>query len=181
MHTYTDHRKHKLTSPVQSHSPLAWVSLTAMLVCAVPVHAASVSDSDQSDHQLNGTSYLIVSHDNDGTNGQNHSRDLFDKSKHEFGETEHGLTEKEWGGHDSLNSLRGKNDDDGGVHDTIPHEGSHDGFDFDRHEFENHEHHDSWDKGNRCDPPAVVPLPAAAWLFGSGLLGLIGVARHKKA
>ena len=27
----------------------------------------------------------------------------------------------------------------------------------------------------------AVPLPAAAWLFGSGLLGLIGVARRKKA
>ena len=28
-------------------------------------------------------------------------------------------------------------------------------------------------------PP--VPIPAAAWLFGSGLLGLVGMARHKKA
>ena len=28
--------------------------------------------------------------------------------------------------------------------------------------------------------PAPVPLPAAAWLFGSGLLGLIGVARRKR-
>jgi len=27
----------------------------------------------------------------------------------------------------------------------------------------------------------VVPIPAAAWLFGSGLLGLIGVARRRKA
>lgn len=27
----------------------------------------------------------------------------------------------------------------------------------------------------------VVPIPAAVWLFGSGLLGLIGIARHKKA
>ena len=27
---------------------------------------------------------------------------------------------------------------------------------------------------------APVPLPAAAWLFGSGLLGLIGIARRKK-
>lgn len=27
----------------------------------------------------------------------------------------------------------------------------------------------------------VVPIPAALWLFGSGLLGLIGVARRKKA
>lgn len=28
---------------------------------------------------------------------------------------------------------------------------------------------------------SVVPVPAAAWLFGSGLLGLIGVARRKKS
>lgn len=29
--------------------------------------------------------------------------------------------------------------------------------------------------------PAVVPVPAAAWLFGSGLLGLVGVARRRSA
>lgn len=28
---------------------------------------------------------------------------------------------------------------------------------------------------------AAVPIPAAAWLFGSGLLGLIGIARRRKA
>jgi len=28
---------------------------------------------------------------------------------------------------------------------------------------------------------STVPVPAAAWLFGSGLLGLIGIARRKKA
>jgi len=28
---------------------------------------------------------------------------------------------------------------------------------------------------------AVVPIPAAIWLFGSGLIGLIGIARRKKA
>ena len=27
----------------------------------------------------------------------------------------------------------------------------------------------------------VVPIPAAAWLFDSGLLGLIGLARRNKA
>lgn len=27
--------------------------------------------------------------------------------------------------------------------------------------------------------PSAVPVPAAAWLFGSGLIGLIGVARRK--
>jgi len=29
-------------------------------------------------------------------------------------------------------------------------------------------------------PAAVVPLPAAAWLFGSGLIGLGAVARHRR-
>jgi hypothetical protein len=27
----------------------------------------------------------------------------------------------------------------------------------------------------------VVPIPAAVWLFASGLLGMIGIARRKKA
>ena len=30
-------------------------------------------------------------------------------------------------------------------------------------------------------PGAVVPVPAAIWLFGSGLISLIGIARRKKA
>ncbi len=29
--------------------------------------------------------------------------------------------------------------------------------------------------------PAVVPVPAAVWLFGSGLLGLIGMAKRREA
>ncbi|MGE5241685.1 MAG: VPLPA-CTERM sorting domain-containing protein [Bacteroidota bacterium] len=28
---------------------------------------------------------------------------------------------------------------------------------------------------------ATVPVPAAVWLFGSGLLGLVGVARRRNA
>lgn len=31
------------------------------------------------------------------------------------------------------------------------------------------------------DSPSAVPVPAAVWLFGSGLLGLVGVARRKKS
>ena len=33
----------------------------------------------------------------------------------------------------------------------------------------------------RTADAAVIPVPAAVWLFGSGLLGLIGIARRKKA
>ena len=32
---------------------------------------------------------------------------------------------------------------------------------------------------NVAQLPAVVPVPAAAWLFGTGLIGLIGIARRK--
>jgi hypothetical protein len=40
---------------------------------------------------------------------------------------------------------------------------------------------ESWAMDNlRVGVATVVPIPAAAWLFGSGLLGLVGVARHKK-
>jgi hypothetical protein len=28
--------------------------------------------------------------------------------------------------------------------------------------------------------PAVVPVPAAVWLFGSGLIGLLGIARRRE-
>jgi hypothetical protein len=35
--------------------------------------------------------------------------------------------------------------------------------------------------GNGSDWVGAVPVPAAVWLFGSGLLGLIGIARRKKA
>jgi len=31
----------------------------------------------------------------------------------------------------------------------------------------------------RSGDVSAVPVPAAMWLFGSGLLGLIGVARRK--
>ena len=34
---------------------------------------------------------------------------------------------------------------------------------------------------NGSDFVGAVPVPAAVWLFGSGLLGLVGIARRKKA
>ena len=38
----------------------------------------------------------------------------------------------------------------------------------------------SWSDKN-VNGTAVIPVPAAAWLLGSGLLGLVGVAKRKKA
>ena len=35
--------------------------------------------------------------------------------------------------------------------------------------------------GGAITAPAAVPVPAAVWLFGSGLVGLAGVARRRKA
>jgi len=40
---------------------------------------------------------------------------------------------------------------------------------------------ESWGLDNVRVQVSAVPIPAAVWLFGSGLLGLIGVARRKKA
>ena len=35
--------------------------------------------------------------------------------------------------------------------------------------------------GTFAEKVAPVPIPAAAWLFGSGLIGLVGIARRKKS
>jgi hypothetical protein len=39
---------------------------------------------------------------------------------------------------------------------------------------------ESWGLDNVQVEVSAVPVPAAVWLFGSGLLGLIGIARRKK-
>jgi hypothetical protein len=40
----------------------------------------------------------------------------------------------------------------------------------------------SWNINANLTPVIVdpIPVPAAVWLFGSGLLGLVGVAQHRK-
>jgi hypothetical protein len=39
----------------------------------------------------------------------------------------------------------------------------------------------SWNlNANMIPTPGPIPIPAAAWLFGSGLLGLVGLARRRK-
>ena len=38
----------------------------------------------------------------------------------------------------------------------------------------------SWSSDSITLNIGAVPVPPAVWLFGSGLLGLVGMARHKK-
>lgn len=38
-----------------------------------------------------------------------------------------------------------------------------------------------WDDASITATPSAIPVPAAVWLFGSGLIGLVGVARRRKA
>ena len=37
------------------------------------------------------------------------------------------------------------------------------------------------DNANVVQEVSTVPLPAAAWLFGSGLIGMFGFAQRRKA
>ena len=46
--------------------------------------------------------------------------------------------------------------------------------------FDKGTYYEVWDVVVMAEP-AVIPVPAAVWLFGSGLLGLVGVARRRKA
>ena len=39
----------------------------------------------------------------------------------------------------------------------------------------------AWFGAPEGTPPAAIPVPAAVWLFGSGLIGLAGIARRKKS
>ena len=41
--------------------------------------------------------------------------------------------------------------------------------------------HPQWFADNAVFELSAVPVPAAVWLFGSGLLGLVGVARRKRS
>ena len=47
------------------------------------------------------------------------------------------------------------------------------GDDFGHEHHEHHGHHEP----DEDDGPAAVPLPSAVWLFGSALMGLLGVKR----
>jgi hypothetical protein len=73
------------------------------------------------------------------------------------------------------------------VHDGDDHYGhkNHDG-DRDHGDYDDHEGHEKWHEhdheqkycGCKGDQ-SVVPVPAAVWLFASGLIGLLAVSRRK--
>jgi len=198
MQPYTDQHNSRTTVPTRHVTPLARAVFAAVLATAAPAQAASVSYSlDLSNHlhggieRLDGTEYLKVAINDEDRDSTSHFQNIMsDKTRHGFGETGHDLTEKEWGSHEPLHSPHGKNDNDnseGSFHYTTPHDGRDGDFVLRKYGRRHDDQHDIWEKGEHCDlpgptpQPSVVPLPPAVWLFGSGLLGLIAIARRKKA
>jgi len=190
MQPYTDQHNPKITASTRYVTPLARAVFAAVLVTAAPAQASSVSYfQDQSNHLQDGTEYLKVAINDEGIDSTSHFQNIMSgMNKHGFGETEHGRTEKKWGGQEPLHSPHGKNDNDnneGSFHYTTPYEGGHGDFVLRKHGRRHDDQHDIWERGEHCDlpPPAptpsAVPLPASAWLFGSGLLGLVAIARRK--
>jgi len=195
MQSYNDHDNPRITAPTRHVTPLARAVFAAVLATAAPAQASSVSYfQEQSNHQHDGiehldrTEYLKVAINDEDAYSTSHFQNIMsDKTKHGFGKTGHDLTEKEWGNHEPLNSPHGKNDNDdneGSYHYTTPYDGRDGDFVLRKYGRRHDDQHDIWEKGEHCDlpgtpPPSAVPLPPAAWLFGSGLLGLIAIARRK--
>ncbi len=48
------------------------------------------------------------------------------------------------------------------------------------HQFDDFKYYHSYAWAVRSGDVSAVPVPAAVWLFGSGLIGLLGVARRKR-
>jgi len=118
-----------------------------------------------------------------------------DKKMDGFGKFENVLVGKKWTSQDPLTFSIVGIDGDSIFSYATSHDGS-DGLFFSAFVggIESNKHgkwHDKWrddDGCRRCTKgayfgggePAPVPVPQAVWLFGSGLLGLIGVARRKR-
>jgi hypothetical protein len=118
-----------------------------------------------------------------GTGAENFTGDS-DSRKHRGSRPD--VSSKAWS-HLSSNDWNMRKDawDSHGWGDT--HNEQHRGHRYKRHSY--HEHYgykenDHHDFSKRCfdhDKVAPVPVPAAVWLFGSGLLGLIGISGRKKS
>jgi hypothetical protein len=173
--------------------------LAAMVITTSPAKASSVpAFSDQSDHHSSGTDYFKFKVDDHGPmNTVIFDNQGTDKIRKGPEESDDGHNAINWGNHDYSNSSRDGQDDDGKSHYTSSHDGTHGDFSWlpdhgksgknghkdKRHDSrDDRDHHDYWDdKGNYCKPPAAVPVPAAVWLFGSGLAGMFGLASRRRA
>lgn len=80
----------------------------------------------------------------------------------------------EWGGETSHQDMGHHFGNHDSSHDW---DGDHDGWGDGR----TGRHGEFWKKRFCKDDPTVVPLPAAAWLFLSGLLGTLGVSRRRRS
>ncbi|MBI3779110.1 MAG: PEP-CTERM sorting domain-containing protein [Gammaproteobacteria bacterium] len=102
--------------------------------------------------------------------------------KHEVDDSEWDHISIDWKNRDSWKFPRSDSD-------AKSHKEDHNNFSWlfdddskgDKHERKHRRHHhDHWDKGDYCPQAAPVPVPASVWLFGSGLLGLMGMVRRRR-
>jgi len=171
--------------------------LAAMVVSTSPANASSVSGFfDKSYLHADRTDYFNFSINDYGASSvTTFHKEQTDKVRKVSSESGDGHIAIAWGNRDSTDTSRNEKGDDGNSNYTPPHEGIHGDFSWvlDYDKFFNHDksekthhegnrydsrddrdHHDFLaDKDNHCKPPAPVPVPAAIWLFGSGLAGLL--------
>ena len=77
-----------------------------------------------------------------------------------------------------FDSAYGATDNEGWFHDQ---RGLSNGVDLDNYQLSSGDNLNQAYYASHLVRVSAVPLPAAVWLFGSGLIGLIGIARRKKA
>jgi len=172
--------------------------LAAVVITTSSATASSVpAFSDASDHHFGGTDYFKFIVDEHGaTSKSNFDKQVTHQIRNDSDESGDGHNAIQWGNHDSFDSSRDDKDDDRKSRYTTSHDGDHGDFSWlpnhgksgkNDHKGGHHDsrddrdHHGFWDdKGDYCKPPAAVPVPGAVWLFGSGLVGLLGLMRHRR-
>jgi len=172
--------------------------LAAVVITTSSAKASSVpAFSDAPEHHFGGTDYFKFNVDDHGAkNTMNFDEQVTGKTWTGSDESGDSHNANQWGNRDSFDSSRDGKNDDGKSHYMASHGGDHGDFSWlpdhgksgkNDHKGSHHDsrddrdHHDFWDdKGDYCKPPAAVPVPGAVWLFGSGLVGLLGLTRRRR-